>query len=173
MLFTEISRKPQVRTTFHEGNVGRNPFRVRTMVLTNDRAYRGKPISFGIDSGSGRSVPRLHHQIGFMVAASTIDRSDECEAVKHLCLFRQVLTDRHARDTRLRNAERSPVLVRPIGFWIPCVDMAWASSHPKQNDTFSVAVCRFGVSSLEQTGKCQTGQTRHARLEHASSIHDR
>lgn len=76
----------------------------------------------------------LHNLIRFVIALTTIDRSNDRKLVQHRGLLGQVLANEFTGDGGSDRLKRTTIDQRTIGFHIPGVDMTRPACHPQQDD---------------------------------------
>ena len=99
-------------------------------------------LGFWIRARFCLQVGCLKDHIRFMIAELSIHRSNNREPIQHGGLLRQVLANANTRQLGWNRSKWTTIVEWPVGFWIPSIDLAWASCHPQQNDTFLLATSR-------------------------------
>ncbi len=169
VLPAEITSKSDVRTRFHEGDVGRHRRMVRPAPTRHHRADRGIEMAVAIDAGSRLGVAGLEDTIRLVIAVRRIDGTNDREAVEHGGLFRQMLAQQHAGQARAGDSKGTTILRGPVGLGIPGVDVAGAARHPQEDDALARGRWPARLRSLravpQQGRHAQARQASQARLE--------
>lgn len=122
----KVSAVPQIQM-----HAWRQPRLIGPVPLT-DHGTDGR-IQFPLPIGARcrRTVSRLHHLIGLMIASPGIHRTNQGEFIRELGVFRQMFADMNARQRGGNGGKRAAPIFRQMRLGIQSIDVAGAATHPK------------------------------------------
>src|ERR1700733_13937723 len=103
---------------------------IRAAELGNEGGDRGILVAVAVDARLGVEFGGLKDPVRFVVAVARVDGANDREVVEEGRLLGQVLATPHAGEPSGDGRKRTPILRRPLGLWVPGIDVARSAGHP-------------------------------------------
>lgn len=141
--------------------------------LGNDRGDRRILVAIAVEARRSVEVAGLKDSVRLVVAVACVDGANDREVIEKGRLLGQVLANPHAGEPSRNGRKRTAILRRPLGLWVPGIDVARSAGHPQQDHALAVL---HGAATLDRVGagpqyvrQRQPGESTQAGFEHAAA----